>query len=518
MAETPSNRPSGPRSENFAHDLRVEGIVEEAPDDNDVQHNVNHLNDPVTPGAQPEIPISSILPPGETPISWYVRSQGALNAVYAQAAQPATQSRRSTSRAKRSPRRTVLLQTSVSPFRLGPRSYQKWDTQTDEYDRTYEEGDNTSVFSRLQRDHANYKPKVHEVYNPDAEYDYNLIYRPAEAAENSKFVSEIALAPLERAKLPSNVGKFNGLSDPDDHLRVFTSAGLVGGWTLPMWCHLFVQTLTGATRLWFDNLPVGKLTSWVDLGRSFWSISVNSADPLETADVMNIWRRDDESLEDFITRYNKEVLEIGDIHEHLIRAQFKYAVRCDDMIKVLSGTEGLPKSWEKLIVVAKIYAQTERNLSSNRPPLPHNHQQDMSGNSGRKFKKIWKDLASGAYLSDDARATINKLAAKKEDKQENRERQWTPLTKTPAEVLSTEYYQFKTPPPMKNKRGQDPNLYCEYHKDNGHTTNNCISLRTEIEKALKSGELTHLVQNVRKDIKQITRGDEGPSSKKAKET
>ncbi|XP_022030313.1 uncharacterized protein LOC110931218 [Helianthus annuus] len=402
--------------------------------------------------------------------------------------------------------------------RLGLRSYQKRDTQTDEYDRMYHEDDNTSVFSRLKRDHANYKPKICVVYNPEAEYDYNLIYRPAEAAENSKFVKEIALAPLERAKLPSNVGKFNGLSDPDDHLRVFTSAGLVGGLTLPMWCHLFVQTLTGAARLWFNNLPVEKLTSWVDLREKFLvHFSQQRRSIRDSADVMNIWIRDDKSLEDFITRYKKEVLDIGDVHEHLIRAQFKYAVRCDDMIKVLSETEDLPKSWEKLIAAAKVYAQTERNLSSNRPPLPQNRLQDMSGNSGKKFKKNWKDSALGTYSSDDARTTINKITAQKEAKQENRERQWTPLTKTPAKVLSTEDYQFKTPLLMKNKRGQDPNLYCEYHKDNGHTKNNCISLRMEIEKALKSGELTHLVQNVHKEIKQITRGDEGPSNKKAKQ-
>ncbi|KAJ0816421.1 hypothetical protein HanRHA438_Chr11g0522361 [Helianthus annuus] len=192
MAETPSNRPSGPRPENFSHDLRVEGIVEEASDDNDVQHNVNHPNDPVTPVAQPKILISSILPPGETPISWYVKSQGAINAVYAQlcaqAAHLATQSRRSAPqvRAPSAPRalhydapsRMSVDDTEVysrSPTRyesthsesrrrdhrdeqyshrrqsvhswLGPRSYQKRDTQTDEYDRTYQEGDNTSVFS-----------------------------------------------------------------------------------------------------------------------------------------------------------------------------------------------------------------------------------------------------------------------------------------------------------------------------------------------------------------------------------
>ncbi|KAJ0500560.1 hypothetical protein HanRHA438_Chr11g0490071 [Helianthus annuus] len=105
--------------------------------------------------------------------------------------------------------------------------------------------------------------------------------------------------------------------------------------------------------------------------------------------------------------------------------------------------------------------------------------------------------------------------SQRENKHENRERRWTPLTKTPAEVLSTKDYQFKPPIPMESKRGQDPTQYCEYHKDNGHTTNNCISLRTEIEKALKNGELTHLLQNMRMEIKQITRGQES-SSKRAK--
>ncbi|KAJ0614438.1 hypothetical protein HanIR_Chr02g0062451 [Helianthus annuus] len=132
---------------------------------------------------------------------------------------------------------------------------------------------------------------------------------------------------------------------------------------------------------------------------------------------------------------------------------------------------------------------------------------------GGSWDKHWCDSSSGNYSSEDARATVNKLAAQRETKQENRERQWTPLTKTPTEVLSTEDYQFKAPRPMKNKRGQDPNQYCDYHKDNGHTTNNCISLSTELEKALKSGELTHLLQNVWKEIKQITRGEEGPSKK-----
>ncbi|XP_035832998.1 uncharacterized protein LOC118481818 [Helianthus annuus] len=502
MAEnSSSHRQHGPRPNN----LQVEGILEDASDDNEVQS--NRANDPITAGMLPANPAQSILPPGETPISWYVRSQGALNAVYTQlCAQtaPLTQSRRPGSHAHASQREESTYEGTEVYARSTSQHVQTGSHQRENHGRTH----------RRQSVHDRLGSQPQAVYNPEAEHNYDLVYRPAKAAENSKFILEIALAPLEKAKLPSNIGKFNGLTDPDDHLRVFTSAGLVGGWTLPLWCHLFVQTLTGPAWIWFDNLPTGQIESWKDMREKFLThFSQQRRSIRDTSDVMNIWRRDDENLEDFITRYNKEVLEIGGVHEQLIRTQFKYAVRCDDMVKVLSGTEGLPTSWEKIMAAAKVYAQTEKNLTTNRPPPPHNRPADLSLTGERRFKKSWRESGTGSRSSEDARTTINKLSAQRESKQENRERQWTPLTKTPAEVLSTEDYQFKPPIPMKNKRGQDPAQYCEYHKDNGHTTNNCISLRTEIEKALKSGELTHLLQNVRKEIKQITRGEEGPSKR-----
>ena len=102
MAEnSSSHRQHGPRPNN----LQVEGIPEDASDDNEVQS--NQENDPIIAGMLPTNPAQSILPPGETPISWYVRSQGALNAVYTQlCAQtaPLTQSRRPGSRAHASQR------------------------------------------------------------------------------------------------------------------------------------------------------------------------------------------------------------------------------------------------------------------------------------------------------------------------------------------------------------------------------------------------------------------------------
>ncbi|KAJ0454844.1 putative nucleotidyltransferase, Ribonuclease H [Helianthus annuus] len=67
---------------------------------------------------------------------------------------------------------------------------------------------------------------------------------------------------------------------------------------------------------------------------------------------------------------------------------------------------------------------------------------------------------------------------------------------------------------MKSKKSQDLTLYCEYHKDSGHTTNNCISLRLEIERALKEGKLQHLLPGGQKPTKHITPHNEGTSSGK----
>ncbi|GKB07868.1 hypothetical protein Tco_0836152 [Tanacetum coccineum] len=54
------------------------------------------------------------------------------------------------------------------------------------------------------------------------------------------------------------------------------------------------------------------------------------------------------------------------------------------------------------------------------------------------------------------------------------------------------------------------NKFCEFHWDKGHITDECIHLRRQIEEAVKSGQLSHLV----KEIKQ--RGKRGEQAKAAK--
>ncbi|XP_021990855.1 uncharacterized protein LOC110887584 [Helianthus annuus] len=293
----------------------------------------------------------------------------------------------------------------------------EWDDEED--DPTYK-GEST-IFSRLHPEHESYKPAKRAGYNPKAEHDYTLSYRPDDMAENSKFIKEIATAAIDKTKLPHNVGKYNGLTDPDDHLQVFNGAGATGGWNLPTWCHLFAQTFVGAARIWFDSVPAGRIKSWIDFREKFLAhFSQQRRHTRDPADCLNIWRKDHESVEDFITRYNKECLEIGYVGEKMMRAHFMRAVKCDDLIKRVKGRDGGPKDWETFIEAAKTIVQTDKQLTGDDPRQCRYNHNDRHNKKGRS--QPWK--ASGhrerSPARADARHTINQIAHRKESKTRNR--------------------------------------------------------------------------------------------------
>ncbi|XP_076958334.1 uncharacterized protein LOC143634032 [Bidens hawaiensis] len=288
------------------------------------------------------------------------------------------------------------------------------------------------------------------------------------------------------------------MTDPSDHLQNFVEVGGVSGWTLPYWCHMFTLTLIGATREWFEKLPDGQISSWDDLvkkvSQQFGQQKKHTRDQSKILDVI---RRDNESVEDFITRFNDESLTIGGISEDMLRGAFRKNVRFDALIQTLTGRDGMPKEWDNIMTAEKLYARTEKTLGYNnsKQKLKVEFQNPQPNKQAKGT--IWSRLQPNAETPKpfDARSLIGNK--NKQNASTRFSNSWTPLSKSPSEILTTKNMNFRKPQPLTRRSFLDAKKHCSFHKDIGHSTNECVALKNEIEVAVKFGKLEHLVKGAK---------------------
>ncbi|GKC69713.1 hypothetical protein Tco_1115596 [Tanacetum coccineum] len=76
------------------------------------------------------------------------------------------------------------------------------------------------------------------------------------------------------------------------------------------------------------------------------------------------------------------------------------------------------------------------------------------------------------------------------------------LTKTSKEIFALEKGKFKAAPPMVTPaEKRDPNKYCEFHRDTGHSTNECMQLRKQIDEMIKAGKLSQFIKELKQNDK-----------------
>ncbi|GJT77637.1 reverse transcriptase domain-containing protein [Tanacetum coccineum] len=125
----------------------------------------------------------------------------------------------------------------------------------------------------------------------------------------------------------------------------------------------------------------------------------------------------------------------------------------------------------------------------------------------KKAPPAWKHHERGNRSNFDKRPDF-----KNQHKSSRRQYRFTPLIKTPKEILAMDIVKFKAPPPMtRPAENQNKNKFCEFHGDKGHNTDECIHLRRQIEEAVKSGQLSHLVKEIKQGGR---RGEQAKVAKK----
>lgn len=102
---------------------------------------------------------------------------------------------------------------------------------------------------------------------------------------------------------------FDGTKDPLDHLETYKTLMHLQAFLDEIMCRAFPLTLKGLTRAWFRRLKPGSVDSFLDLSKHFFNhfISSQSYRKLVTH-MLNIRQEQEESLRNYITRFNREAL------------------------------------------------------------------------------------------------------------------------------------------------------------------------------------------------------------------
>nr|GEU64475.1 reverse transcriptase domain-containing protein [Tanacetum cinerariifolium] len=236
-----------------------------------------------------------------------------------------------------------------------------------------------------------------------------------------------------KTRMPNNIKTYDGTGDPEDHVKVFQVAAQVERWVMPTWCHMFNSTLIGAARVWFDELPLESIDGYRDMKAAFLSYFMQQK-KYGAPECMRI-------------------------------SGFMHGINNQELTKRLN--ERVPKTMEEIMIATTAFIRGEVTAASK-----------------RKGHMLWKPQDQSKRHTD-KRPDFQSHA--KDGRGVNR---FTPLTRTPKKILAAEANKFQPPPPMVTPvEKRNNNKFCDFHNDKGHSTDECMQLKKQIEELVRAGKL-----------------------------
>ncbi|CAA0811126.1 Unknown protein, partial [Striga hermonthica] len=126
---------------------------------------------------------------------------------------------------------------------------------------------------------------------------------------DSPLTTELTSEPVPgKVKVPQ-IGLYDGTSDPDSHLGHYTSWMDLHGASDALRCRMFSLTLGPRAQKWFHSLPPHSIWKWQ---RSHFIGAQVCLIPKES--LANVTKKDDESVKDYIARFNDRVQNMEPCH------------------------------------------------------------------------------------------------------------------------------------------------------------------------------------------------------------
>uniref|UniRef100_A0A2N9EL41 RNA-directed DNA polymerase n=1 Tax=Fagus sylvatica TaxID=28930 RepID=A0A2N9EL41_FAGSY len=265
----------------------------------------------------------------------------------------------------------------------------------------------------------------------------NLVHRA-----DSPSIPSIADFPLpSRFKVPL-LENFDGTKDPFDYLEAFKTIMQLQAVPEEVMCRAFPLGLRGSARVWFNKLESESIGSFVQLSRAFIDHFIGSQrrgrPPIH---LLSVKQMEGESLRTFVHRFNEEAMKIDRPKENVTDA---LEAMDDPPPKRRKNTEDRKPEPAKQKVPK--FTETPERKRTTAPPV--------------KFSSFTP-----------LNTPIDKLLLQIQD---------DPSLRWPGKIRS-------------DPNSRPKNLYCRFHRDHGHLTEDCVALKEQVETLIRQGKLQKYV-------------------------
>ncbi|GJW26745.1 hypothetical protein Tco_0040556 [Tanacetum coccineum] len=213
----------------------------------------------------------------------------------------------------------------------------------------------------------------------------------------------------------------------------------------------------------------------------------------DLVEIHNIKQRDGETIEEFMKPFKVETRRMKGAPECMKSSGFMHGVNNPKLTKRLN--ERVPNTLEEMMTTTTAFIRGETATASK-----------------KKVHTPWKPQDQSKRHTSERRSDF-----RNQPRDGRGSNKFTPLNRTPKEIFAVESENFKPPPPMvtpADKRSS--NKFCEFHNDKGHSTDECMQLKNQIEELVKAGKLSHFIKEIRQDRdKQRNGKKEAPAKEKA---
>ncbi|XP_027102810.2 uncharacterized protein [Coffea arabica] len=280
---------------------------------------------------------------------------------------------------------------------------------------------------------------------------------------------------------------YDATTDPEDHLFAFMRQMRLQMAADAVRCKTFPMFLDGKARQWFQGLPPRSIRSFAQLTRLFSAQFVSSrVFSKSTAHLMTIHQKPEESLREFMVRFNNESLQVRDRDDKVVMAAFINRLRKQ-----------------------KLYTElVERPLKSVREIQDRAHEK-ANVEEANRLKSMQERLRN-----DKRRRSTDQIDVRPGQRRKNAydrlprtrplggDKSWTTLTAPRSRVLAVMEQEGLSRPPRLlagDMSRRDQGLYCAYHRDVEHDTEDCHHLKKDIEKLIRRGHLGQFIRDERTD-------------------